>query len=386
MLKKKKIEIILTFLLVTITLFVFSKNFYNEILVKYINNPEFFKVFFSDFIALHKGTQFLINDINPYQESLNSENYPLFINPLLLYIFKYLGHFSYITVAKFWLFFSFISFILIPLIAKKIYNLNYKSILIFFVSFGGINLSVFLTGNISILLGLIFILALYFLSKNNEFFYFLIIALLSLIKFPYLIFFGLPLLLKKINLELFIKIFIYFFLIFTCYLIFFYLDKELFLSWIESLKFSKLIGDNGDFGRGLFRIINNIFPLKYSLNIFICVAISCMLFLFYYYIFHKSKILKNKNLAIALGVIALTACLPRLKSYNLLVVIPSMCFLIQSLNFRISNIVNIYLKFTLFFILICWTSPYAPLSLIFIFVFLFFIDLKLNFFQWKKNL
>ena len=229
MLKKKKIEIILTFLLVTITLFVFSKNFYNEILVKYINNPEFFKVFFSDFIALHKGTQFLINDINPYQESLNSENYPLFINPLLLYIFKYLGHFSYITVAKFWLFFSFISFILIPLIAKKIYNLNYKSILIFFVSFGGINLSVFLTGNISILLGLIFILALYFLSKNNEFFYFLIIALLSLIKFPYLIFFGLPLLLKKINLELFIKIFIYFFLIFTCYLIFFYLDKELFL-------------------------------------------------------------------------------------------------------------------------------------------------------------
>jgi len=29
MLKKKKIEIILTFLLVTITLFVFSKNFYN---------------------------------------------------------------------------------------------------------------------------------------------------------------------------------------------------------------------------------------------------------------------------------------------------------------------------------------------------------------------
>ena len=110
MLKKKKIEIILTFLLVTITLFVFSKNFYNEILVKYINNPEFFKVFFSDFIALHKGTQFLINDINPYQESLNSENYPLFINPLLLYIFKYLGHFSYITVAKFWLFFSFISF------------------------------------------------------------------------------------------------------------------------------------------------------------------------------------------------------------------------------------------------------------------------------------
>jgi len=40
MLKKKKIEIILTFLLVTITLFVFSKNFYNERLVKnYATKP-----------------------------------------------------------------------------------------------------------------------------------------------------------------------------------------------------------------------------------------------------------------------------------------------------------------------------------------------------------
>ena len=201
-----------------------------------------------------------------------------------------------------------------------------------------------------------------------------------------MIFFGLPLLLKKINLELFLKIVIYFLLIFISYLIVFYLDKELFLSWIESLKFFKSIGDNGDFGRGLFRIINNMFPQKYSLNLFIYFAISFVLFFFYYYIFHKSKILKNKKLAIALGVIALTACLPRLKSYNLLVVIPSIFFLINFLKFKISSISNTYIKFALLFLLICWTSPYAPLSLMFILIFLFFIDLKLNFLRWKKNL
>ena len=383
---KKKTEIILTFLLVIFSLLVFSKNFYNEILIKYIENKEFFKEFFPDFFSLYKGSQFLLNNKNPYEESLNLQNFPFFINPLLFYIFKYSGNFNYITVLKFWLFFSSISFISIPLIARKIYNLDYKVILIFLISFGGINLSVFLTGNISILLSSLFILALYYLSKNNEFLYFFIISLLSLIKFPYLIFFGLPLLLKKINLELFLKIVIYFLLIFISYLIVFYLDKELFLSWIESLKFFKSIGDNGDFGRGLFRIINNMFPQKYFLNLFIYFAISFVLFFFYYYIFHKSKILKNKKLAIALGVIALTACLPRLKSYNLLVVIPSIFFLINFLKFKISSISNTYIKFALLFLLICWTSPYAPLSLMFILIFLFFIDLKLNFLRWKKNL
>ncbi|PPR42556.1 MAG: hypothetical protein CFH24_00437, partial [Alphaproteobacteria bacterium MarineAlpha6_Bin2] len=40
---KKKTEIILTFLLFIFSLLVFSKNFYNEILIKYIENKEFFK-------------------------------------------------------------------------------------------------------------------------------------------------------------------------------------------------------------------------------------------------------------------------------------------------------------------------------------------------------
>ena len=98
------------------------------------------------------------------------------------------------------------------------------------------------------------------------------------------------------------------------------------------------------------------------------------------------EFVKNKKLAIALGVIALTACLPRLKSYNLMVVIPSIFFLINFLKFKISSISNTYIKFAFLFLLICWTSPYAPLSLMFILIFLFFIDLKLNFLRWKKNL
>ena len=90
MVKNKQIQIILTFLLVIITLFVFSKNFYNEILLRYIENPNFFKEFFSDFYLVYAGSEILNNDLNPYKEWIEFHNSPFFNPPIVFYLFKML--------------------------------------------------------------------------------------------------------------------------------------------------------------------------------------------------------------------------------------------------------------------------------------------------------
>ena len=54
----------------------------------------------------------------------------------------------------------------------------------------------------------------------------------------------------------------------------------------------------------------------------------------------NSKILnnkKNKNLAIAFSVVVLSIFLPRLKSYDVLITIPCLFFIIENLNFKISK-------------------------------------------------
>ena len=107
------------------------------------------------------------------------------------------------------------------------------------------------------------------------------------------------------------------------------------------------------------------------------------LFLFLIFLFKNSKILKDANLAIAFSVVALSILLPRLKSYDVLITIPCLFFIIKTLDFKISKSINSSIKFLLFLMLFCWTSPYAPICLYSIIFIIFSTDLKFNFIEKK---
>jgi len=383
---KKNIYNFSFIILLIVTLTIFLQNFYNEIFLKYLNNPNFFKVFFSDFYLIYAGSEILNQGNNPYETWIKLHNSPFFNPPIVFYFFKYLTNFDYLTVIKFWFLFLMLSFALIPIILFKIFEINLKKSFIFIFCFGGISLSVFFTGNLSIFLTTLFAISLFFLNKSKDHYFYLILSFLSLIKFPYLIFFGLPFLINKLKKEVFINSFLYISSIIFIYLIFFYFNNELFFSWIDSLKFSKNIGDQGDFGRGLFKIINSYFFNIQYLNYIIYFLITGSLFIFLIFLFKNSKILTkkvNKNLAIALGIIALSICLPRLKSYDILIIIPCLFFVIESLKFKLPKLNNFFIKLFLFLTLFCWTSPYAPILLCIIIVIIFSIDLKYNFIEKK---
>lgn len=391
MVKNKQIQIILTFLLVIITLFVFSKNFYNEILLRYIENPNFFKEFFSDFYLVYAGSEILNNDLNPYKEWIEFHNSPFFNPPIVFYLFKFMASFDYNIVVKLWLFISLIAFFSIPIILFKIYKTQeyfYLHILFFLFCFGGISISVFLTGNISILLNALFALGLFFLSKKKDNFFYIILSILSIIKFPYLIFFGLPFLLRNLDYKIFFNLILYLSIILLIYGIFYFINKELFISWIESLKFSNQIGDDGDFGRGLFKILNYFFYSNSLLSFVFYFFISSILFLSILLASKFSKFLKNKDeLLIAFGIVSLSICLPRLKSYDLLITIPSIIFILNNLNFKFSYwITSKVFKILLYLMLYAWTSPFAPITLFFVTITILLLDLKFNFIEEKLKL
>ena len=383
----KNINTLFLTILIVATIAVFSRNFYNEILQKYLSNPNFFQIFFSDFYLIYAGSEILNQGNNPYKEWLDIHNSPFFNPPIVFHFFKFITNFEYLITVKFWFFFLFLSFISIPIVLFKIFKLNLKFFYIFLICFGGLTLSVFFTGNLSIILNGFFAISLFFLSKGKDHFFYLFLSILSLIKFPYLIFFGIPFLIRGLKKEVFINTFFYLIFITSLYLISFYQNSELFISWINSLEFSKFIGDKGDLGRGLFRILDNYFFSGSYLNYITYFLISGILFLFLIFLFKNSKILnnkKNKSLAIAFSIITLSIFLPRLKSYDVLITIPCLFFIIETLNFKISKSLDSLIKFLLFLMLFCWTSPYAPICLYSIIFIIFATDLKFNFIE--KNL
>ena len=378
----KNINISLFVILSITTLAVFTKNFYNEILQKYLNNPDFFQIFFSDFYLIFAGSEILSEGNNPYKEWIKINKSPFFNPPIVFYFFKFITNFAYSEVVKFWLIFLSISFISIPVILFKIFKTDLKFVYIFLISFGGLSASVFLTGNLSVILYALFATSLFFLSKGKEHFFYIILSILSLIKFPYLIFFGIPFLLNGLKKNILIMAFFYLIIVASIYFLYFYFNNELFISWLNSLKLSQSIGDGGDFGRGIFRILDSYFLSDgYSRYIFYFI-ISTSLFIFLIFLFEKSEILngeRNKSLAIAFSIVAMTILLPRLKSYDVLIAIPPLFYIIQTLSFKISKNFESLIKFFLFLMLFCWTSPYAPISLCSIIFLIFSLDLKFNF-------
>ena len=69
-----------------------------------------------------------------------------------------------------------------------------------------------------------------------------------------------------------------------------------------SLKFSKYIGDDGDFGRGLFRILNDYFFSSNYLTYVSYFTITGIVFIFLILLYKKTPILKKKDWAIINGI------------------------------------------------------------------------------------
>ena len=136
----------------------------------------------------------------------------------------------------------------------------------------------------------------------------------------------------------------------------------------------------------MFRILDNYFSSANYLKYITYFLILGSLFPILIFLFKKSEILKNKSIALAFSIIVLSIFLPRLKSYDILITIPCLFFIIETLNFKFSRFLNSFIKFLLFLMLFCWTSPYAPIGLMTITTLLFFVDLKFNFLERKMKL
>tara|TARA_B100000029_G_scaffold516138_1_gene627152 strand:- start:1863 stop:3071 length:1209 start_codon:yes stop_codon:yes gene_type:complete len=237
--------------------------------------------------------------------------------------------------------------------AKKTDYLFYLALLLF--SFGGIFFQSLLTGNISILGFAIISYAIVLIEKNNlkKFSFFILLA--SLIKPHFFFFIIIGLIYKG---KKFFKIFLTtcFFLIFI-YLTDYFLNKNIFFDFINTMKAMKEDLWFSSFGGGLgIMSINEQIPSRiFSLfNIYVpsgpstfsnlfwfflsSIFIICIFFLFG---LKKECTFSKKNIFLAFCIISITICLPRIAFYELYLAIPTLIYISReffySSNKKISN-------------------------------------------------
>ena len=108
---------------------------------------------------------------------------------------------------------------------------------------GGLVWGGLLAGNISIILYSILTVGIYYyLHSSKTYIYYLSVSIVSLVKFPFLIFFLMPVFMhglkgmfdRKLYLNETKKIFFYFILTLFIYFLQFYFDRELFTSFLDS--------------------------------------------------------------------------------------------------------------------------------------------------------
>ena len=333
---------------------------------------------FGDFLVYRCAGINFLNNLSPYgvnklQDCLNS--YPnsldFFYPPITLNFFSLFGYFNIEESLWIWGTLIFLSIISITYISYKLFLKNNSIILmllIFFFSFGGLNWTGLITGNISIIIyGIISLGMYYLLKKKNNYFYFLI-SFCSIIKPTYFIFSILPLFLqKKINLKEIYKILASFLIILIIYLYSYLNNSELFYEFLYHLEYGRSEEFKNIFGQGfgLFSIISHFtslviktFQLKINISLTSNIIWISVILLFIYY----SLFIKNKekelmfNEKIAYGICVITFCYPLLKHYECFLVIPSIYFLIS--NYKTN------FKYLMIVFMFCVHDKYAILFLL----------------------
>ena len=308
---------------------------------------------FGDFLIYRcAGLKYLTNEspygINKLQECLNS--YPnsleFFYSPITLSFFSLFGYIDLNTSLWIWGIFVLFGLFSIIYFSYKFFSNNtsfFIFLLIFFFSFGGLNWTGLITGNISIIIYGLLSLGIFFLHKEKKVHFYSLITLVSIIKPTYIIFILLPLFISSIK-E--VKNIIFFLTIFLIVYLFSYLQNPiLFNEFINHLiygrsdNFTKIFGE----GFGLFSLINflsdNLFQsiqLKSDLiKSFLWLSICSLIFLYSFLITtgKQNKDLFSKN--IAFGICVLTFCYPILKHYECFLAVPSIFFLINSSKMNI---------------------------------------------------
>ena len=310
------------------------------------------RLIFADFSVYRCGAITFLNNINPYKASALSEclgSYPnaldFFYPPFTLNFFSLFSKFSEINSIILW------GIILLPIIILNLFLMHklffkkknfFLFILIYFFSFGGLNFTGLLTGNITIVfyscLGISFY---YAIINKNTIPIFFILTIMSLFKITYLIFLVLFFFLEK---KKYFKFsFITLFAIVTFYLFSYLNDPKIFLdfinhlSYIRSNEFFNLYGG----GFGLYSIIKefpSIFFSNYSnhpLLIQLIWILICSLFLLStFLLIYTNKTNFSKLEILSIGILTISICYPVIKDYEGFLLVPCIYYLLFNLNFK----------------------------------------------------
>jgi len=367
------------------------------------------RIDFWDFHVYWCSANKFINGINPYggetiKNCLSQFNFDLYFSypPIVLKFLSFLGYFDLNTAKIIWVAIVGISFLTIIIYLKKIYEIPkiiFFTLLLIFTG-GGLVWGALLAGNISVILYAILTIGIYYyLRSPKNYIYYISVSIVSLVKFPFLIFFALSFFLygvknmfdprgffketKQIIFYLSLTLFIYF--------LQFYFDKELFMSFINSTKTYKgegflLIHGTGIGIHSIIDLYQNIlyektnlsfFNPSGSVSFFIHIFISGTLFLSAYFLFQKKKhtlIYDNQQelLLVSFFIAIFLCCFPRISSYDFFLLISSFFYIIRNSKIRqLSSDWNFIACLLTISILTIYDSKY-PAFIMSFFIFLFF--------------
>ena len=354
------------------------------------------KVPFWDFHVYYCGAEYYLKGLIPYgdpsmgvlKDCLNPNILlPVNNSPLALEILKFLALINFSNAKFIWIILEFFSILIIYYVFGKIFFkqiLDYKYFLLFIFSFSGITFVNFWGGNISIILYGILSLGIYALVKKNSSIFFFVIFFISIIKFYLLVFLLIPFLMdsKKYSYRIFLTILVYFLIsyIFAKY------NPE-----ITKIYFNEVFVNLNDVvrkdpGTGTFSIIEKMPNVIYSLfndgtlefsfkTNFIIWSISLSFLIVSIFIILNSKKYKNKDIrmkfSITMGILIAMLAIPRLVSYDLIICLPVIFYLITQLNINKNKIMFFDIKNILFLSILIIHDHHYPFFMVILLISLF---------------
>ena len=306
---------------------------------------------FADFIVYRCGAITYMNNLNPYKPNALSEclnSYPnaldFFYPPFTINLFAMFTNLDQSLAVISWGLIILPILFLYLILIKKIFFKNkniFLFLIIYFFSFGGLNFTGLLTGNITIIFySLLGVSLFYLITRKKSFPVFVILTVMCLFKITYLVFLPLLFFIQR-------KKFLNYSLLSISTILFFYLysyfkNPNIFidflnhLTYLRSPEFFSLYG--GGFGlysilKGLpIFILPGIFEENNTLVLFTWLFVCGLFLLSMIIMFSNNKLQKRHILSI--GVLIITICYPLIKDYEGFLLIPSIYYLLFNLNWK----------------------------------------------------
>ena len=342
---------------------------------------------FWDFEVYKCAADLFINNQNPYNlltgcmpsEKPFTFNYPI-ITAFFYIPFTLINFFSSKIIWGLILLFSFAIYIIYQ---KKLFKSNINFFFYFIIILFCLDKTMiysFFTGNMSFISQILISISFYFLLGRNKNIFFAIICIVSFFKFYFLIFLFCPILIYKFK---YLKnIILSCFIVFLFYLFNYVYDPFLFTQWTSNVFQASIAKGTYDaFGIGSLNYIistlnllenKEIFILKnreYYEIIFAFLYVVLIISLGYLF-FERNFIRKNEKITLALSIIIVGICIPRLEVYELIIFIAPIIYLLEvNYNFRNEKkILQILISFTFisFFLLNGDSGVTYPFLIIFL--------------------